>query len=629
MANSFFRIKQGLSLTPVDDATITNPEAGDVIIDSSDGNKMKVYDVNAASWTEVGGADPSQLLDNPQFEAGVTGWTLTAGTASSSSEAVVGTKSLQVDLSAEAFELYQDSTKNVTALADGVQGICYIRVKSDVAGVKVCSRNAGVTSTSLCVDVSNDNRWGLYKIPFVLGGTSNGISVNSDSVALTGTILVDDAFLGAQDVKQDAVSITKQYLSYSGANSTYSLESGTMDGEGLFSVSGDTVTALGNITIAISNSVTASASSSNGGCYAYIATPSGVTVTDRGYHAVSSGPLGSNSSATFPMVTGQTAVLSAVCSSATVNGTRVHIDAWYAQTESIYSTAADSFSTDTHTLTHKTTAITSSDPVGTYNTYSYAINSNTKTICATAPTTASTKADGFLIYTRAYNAASTCGSPVRVEIKIAEAGTSLPTLQMALYKDSGKSDAGVLEYIVNSSSSVSGARLKTYSEETGVLIIDSGNQALTTITGAIFIYAESNTSATSGYLVINAQKMKDSVVGSFKEVVTTPGVTKPVKIRAHVAGGTSSSSCSASPCTVYRNYGFGVIGRSGVGTYSVAFTNSFSEAPVCHVTTNRAGSNVFCGLNGEVSTSGASVKCMAAASEADSFFDISCDGNAL
>lgn len=192
------------------------------------------------------------------------------------------------------------------------------------------------------------------------------------------------------------------------------------------------------------------------------------------------------------------------------------IDGW-ASSGSMYTTPADSFSTGTHGLTHKATAITSSDPVGTYNTYSYASSSNTKTICGTAPTTAPTKADGFLIYTRAYNAASTCGNPARVEIKIAEAGTSLPTLQIQLYKSTGKSVAGGLDSIVINTTTEQGALFKQYNEATGVLVVDTGvtHNGTTTVHTLSFTDVSSQT---SGYLVINAQKMKDGVAGSFNEL---------------------------------------------------------------------------------------------------------------
>jgi hypothetical protein len=56
MSNNSFKVKNGLTLNPIDLATNPplNPQAGDLICDSSDNNKIKRYDANAAAWTEVG-----------------------------------------------------------------------------------------------------------------------------------------------------------------------------------------------------------------------------------------------------------------------------------------------------------------------------------------------------------------------------------------------------------------------------------------------------------------------------------------------------------------------------------------------------------------------------------------------
>ena len=182
----------------------------------------------------------------------------------------------------------------------------------------------------------------------------------------------------------------------------------------------------------------------------------------------------------------------------------------------VISTGAELFSTDTHTLSFKSTAITSSDPVGTYNTYSYAASSNTKTICGTAPTTAPTKADGFKIYTRAYNAASTCGNPARVEIKIAEPGTVLPTATAEIFKEaSSPRVAGDLSYHSYGSSftSARGALVNSYDPSTGIYTLDLGIVDADKTAAHQIIYSD-GTGATSGYLVINAQPAKTTQVMS-------------------------------------------------------------------------------------------------------------------
>ena len=51
MSKDSFKVKKGLTVIPVDPADITSPEAGDLIIDSTDSNKLKVYDPNASDFT--------------------------------------------------------------------------------------------------------------------------------------------------------------------------------------------------------------------------------------------------------------------------------------------------------------------------------------------------------------------------------------------------------------------------------------------------------------------------------------------------------------------------------------------------------------------------------------------------
>lgn len=54
MSNNSFKAKKGLTLSPVDPSTLINPEAGDIISDSTDSNKIKRWDGSA--WVEMGGS---------------------------------------------------------------------------------------------------------------------------------------------------------------------------------------------------------------------------------------------------------------------------------------------------------------------------------------------------------------------------------------------------------------------------------------------------------------------------------------------------------------------------------------------------------------------------------------------
>lgn len=210
----------------------------------------------------------------------------------------------------------------------------------------------------------------------------------------------------------------------------------------------------------------------------------------------------------------------------TANGTsgKFSITA-FAESDTIV-TDIETFSSDSAIFTHKTSAVTSTDPIGTFSTYSYAINSNTRTVCPTAPSQSinDMNANGVLVYTRAYNAASSCGSPARIEIVV---GKGLKGADLRLYKSSGKVTPLSTDYFQPSAfTNATGLRYKQYDELTGILTIDAGYSGATT-TSTNFEAADLTT-ATSGYLVINASK--NPAFG---------GVSQPAKVfvrAVHTAG---------------------------------------------------------------------------------------------
>jgi len=145
------------------------------------------------------------ILSNPSFEHSTfsTSWTNSAGTFTKEISTVIdGKASAKLVLSAQTMSLVQSSTLYQTQFADGVQGLASVRIKSDVA-LKVCSIQAGTVSTTNCVNVQSNNKWGFYKVPMLLGATSNGISIASTG-AVSGTVYIDDAFVGATDIVQNS-----------------------------------------------------------------------------------------------------------------------------------------------------------------------------------------------------------------------------------------------------------------------------------------------------------------------------------------------------------------------------------------------------------------------------------------
>ena len=161
-------------------------------------NKQITKISGATALMETGNKN---LLENPSFEHPTVGFGWTdASTNTKSAETTVvidGKKSLKIELSANDVNLTQTSTLYASQFGGTTQGVASIRIKTDVL-VVICTVEAGVTSTTNCLNSSLDNQWHVYKIPFVLGATSNGINIFVDSG--TGTVYLDDAFVGAMEV---------------------------------------------------------------------------------------------------------------------------------------------------------------------------------------------------------------------------------------------------------------------------------------------------------------------------------------------------------------------------------------------------------------------------------------------
>ena len=167
--------------------------------------------------TNIGGINAlvetgnTNLLANPNFEHSTydTSWTLTAGSkAPESTKVVNGVKSFKATLAGQTLELFQNSSLYASQFAGTVQGLAMVRVNTTVSGIFVCSGNNTLPQLSNCVAVDNSGTWGLYKVPFVLGTTNNGIYIVSGTQAsglvtvgnVTGDVFVDEAFVGAANI---------------------------------------------------------------------------------------------------------------------------------------------------------------------------------------------------------------------------------------------------------------------------------------------------------------------------------------------------------------------------------------------------------------------------------------------
>lgn len=160
-------------------------------------------------------------------------------------------------------------------------------------------------------------------------------------------------------------------------------------------------------------------------------------------------------------------------------------------------------SSDTMSFVFKSTAIDpNTDPIGTFNTYTFTANTgNTFAIATTAPTqsVSSMNVNGIQVFGRAYTAASTAAQPARVDIFI---GKGLKDYSTTLYASSAKSTPVPYHIIYNPSNGNSYGTIVTYNEVTGILSIDAGINISTGSTRSV----DSVTSYTNGYFVFNASK---------------------------------------------------------------------------------------------------------------------------
>jgi hypothetical protein len=107
-----------------------------------------------------------------------------------------------------------------------------------------------------------------------------------------------------------------------------------------------------------------------------------------------------------------------------------------------------------------------------------------------------------LLYTRAYNAASTAGNPAAIAIQI---GKGLKGRSVNAYGNIGKTIPESIDLVQQTTNVEFGVNLNVYDETTGILYIDVGRPLLTTNTVKYLNDINTNNN-TNGYFVINASK---------------------------------------------------------------------------------------------------------------------------
>jgi len=162
----------------------------------------QITTVNGGRLIETGNKN---ILKNGDFEnsaSAIANFTCSTVTPAVETTSVIsGKQSIIMSPSAQTFECYQDATLYASNFQGSTQLLAMVWIRTNQSGIKVCSRNDGVTSTTNCVTVApqSPSVWQLIKVPFISSSTSNGISIAA-STSITGNVYIDDAFVGAVDI---------------------------------------------------------------------------------------------------------------------------------------------------------------------------------------------------------------------------------------------------------------------------------------------------------------------------------------------------------------------------------------------------------------------------------------------
>jgi hypothetical protein len=525
MSTNSFKVKNSLVLTPKDLTTLVSPEAGDIACDINDNNKIKKYDAVTSSWSEVGSGASSldsifQLIgdDVASWSSGnnasfLGGGSLAGTFATESAAPLNGLQSYKYTQAAGSLNDYIASpAKSVASRFKGQTCILsfpfnYNGNANDIEVVIYDATNSAVIPTSTFISASSNTSvlTSYVTIPLTCSSIRVGFKV---AVANSGKILnFDDVQLSQTSIYTPQPLDQSSYMIRSGltlgvANVTGAL-SGTGGSLGVYSYNSSTgvYTILKKCKINLSFSATTSA---NASAVPRIQIASLGTVGTSHTNAASGN--GESVSWTGILEAGETFQFLNAAGTISI----VYVSVLASATSDQVVLAPETFSTDTAALTYAgsasyTLSTLSNAPVGTFITFTYAINTNTRTqTTSTAPSqsTADMNANGIQIFTRAYNAASTAGNPACIAIQI---GKGLKGKSLDLYKSAGKVTSGSLDNVVISSTGEIGATYKGYNEQTGILTIDAAVSGLSTNTNRLFYY-DDNTSQNSGYLVINASK---------------------------------------------------------------------------------------------------------------------------
>jgi len=191
MSKDFFKVKKGLNIQPTDPTSLEDLEDGDIIIDSTDDNRMKVYDSSSEDFASVGtgGTSGNFLTEFEKLTPDLSNVTSVVDTATFL-PIDDNNKSVKATWAASAGYIQYESA--VPADVEG-QGLMTVWLKTSVQGLTLSTTTDGVVQSS--VPVIANNKWKQYEILYAIEGTEQGFRVEA-SGSVTGDVFIDEAFVG-------------------------------------------------------------------------------------------------------------------------------------------------------------------------------------------------------------------------------------------------------------------------------------------------------------------------------------------------------------------------------------------------------------------------------------------------
>jgi len=195
-----FKVKKGLNVQPTDPADVVNPEAGDLIVDSTDDNRLKVYDPTSSEFAAVGtGGSSGNILSDIEKLTPTVSNVVAVTDTTTFLPIDDNNKSVKATFSGSDGSIRYEGP--ASADLDGVQGVVKVWIKTDVEGLSLVATKDGVAQNN-GVTVNSSNKWRQYEIPVVLGDADYGFEIQA-SGAVSGDVYIDEAFVKVEAVIRD------------------------------------------------------------------------------------------------------------------------------------------------------------------------------------------------------------------------------------------------------------------------------------------------------------------------------------------------------------------------------------------------------------------------------------------